>query len=83
MRVKSYYGIYKAYVRSDTREEAVEVMLKAYDVGMEHFLRLATHFGKDYGRLPDEFHNVVVLTGGDSAGEYMRSVAGKMENQGV
>ena len=83
MRVKGYWRIYQAYVRSDTREQAVEVMSDAFALSMEHFLRLATHFGKDYGRLPDEFHNVVVLTGGDSAGEYVRSVAGKMENQGV
>lgn len=82
MRLKSYWKLYQGYVRSDTREEALEVMNRA-SASIEHFLRLASHFARDYGRLPDELHNVVVLTGGENAAEYLKNLSGKTEGQGV
>lgn len=83
MRLKSYWRLYQGYVRADTREESLEVLQKAVSVSMEHFMRLAVHFSRDYGRMPDELHNVVVLTGGEHAAEYLKNLSGKTEGQGV
>lgn len=83
MRLKSYWRLYQSYVRSDTREEALEVMTDASSAPADYFLRLASHFARDYGRLPDELHNIVVLTGGEHAAEYLKNLSGKTEGQEV
>ena len=83
MRLKSYWKLYQGYLRSNTRDEAMEIMVKASSASVEHFLRLALHFAKDYGRLPDELHNIVLLTGGELAAEYLKNLSGKTEGQGV
>lgn len=83
MRLRTYWRLYQGYVRSDTREEALEVMNAASSASTEHFLRLAFHFAKDYGRLPDELHNIVILTGGQHASDYLKNLSGKTEGQGV
>lgn len=83
MRLKSYWRLYQGYVRSDTREEALEILERASSASMEHFLRLAVHFALDYGRLPDELHNIILLTGGSNASDYLENLSGKTEGQGV
>lgn len=83
MRLKTYWRLYQAYVRSDTREEALQVMRVASSSSVEHFLRLASHFAIDHGRLPDELHNIVVLTGGLFAANYLKNLSGKTEGQAV
>lgn len=83
MRLKTYWKLYQGYVRSDTRDEALEIMTRASSASVEHFLRLASHFAKDYGRLPDELHNIVVLTGGEHAASYLKNLSGRTEGQGV
>lgn len=68
---KSAYRLYSDYLRTDSAEEAAEILRKAAGISMDHLLRLACHFGEDHGRLPDELHNMVVLTGGDLAAKYL------------
>jgi hypothetical protein len=69
--MKSAYRIYSEYLDASSREEAERIVRKAADISCNHLMRLAPHFGEDYGRLPDELHNMVVLTGGDQASKYI------------
>lgn len=80
--MKSYWRAYQSYVKSDTREEALEI-LEALRGAPEHLARISAHFGRDYGRLPDEFHNMVLLNGGRAAQEYLSNLSGRTEGQGV
>lgn len=82
MSIKSYWRVYQDYVRSETREEALGI-LERLRGSQEHLSRLSVHFGRDYGRLPDEFHNMVLLTGGKAAQEYLSNLSGRAEGSGV
>lgn len=65
------WRLYSEYLRSESREDAEAVMRRAADISSEHVIRLAGYFGGDFGRLPDDLHNMVVLTGGPSAAKYL------------
>lgn len=79
MSLKTYWRYYRDYIRADERSEAEMVMEKMFDkmgVGVD-FMRIASHFARDYGRLPDHMHAAVVLSGGEYSGEYMRNLSGR------
>ena len=75
MSLKSYWKVYRAYLKADTREEAIGVLDLASG-SMEHLVRLSVHFCRDYGRLPDHLHNMILLSGGDSARDYLSNLSG-------
>lgn len=68
---KHAWRLYSDYLKVDSRESAEEILRRAAEHGEAHLLRLAAHFGRDWGRLPDELHNMVVLIGGPSAAKYL------------
>lgn len=69
--MKSAYRLYSQYLSAGGMEEAERILRKALGISADHLMRLAWHFGEDYGRLPDELHNMVVLTGGFFAAKYL------------
>lgn len=71
------WRLYSDFLKCKTREEAEEVLARAAGFGMDHVLRLAPHFAREHGRLPDEYHNMVVLTGGDLAKRYLSGLEGE------
>lgn len=78
---KSAYRLYSDYLNcnnnseiteaSARRRKAEKVLRRAVEISADHLLRLAPHFAEDYGRLPDDLHNMVILTGGDLAARYL------------
>lgn len=74
---KSAYRLYSDYLSCDSSEEAEKVLRRAVEISADHLLRLAPHFAEDYGRLPDDLHNMVILTGGDLAARYLGWLDGK------
>jgi hypothetical protein len=73
---KRYWKEYKSYVLADSREDALEV-LERVSADPSHLVRLSVAFSRDWGRLPDHLHNMIVLSGGKSAGEYLANISGK------
>lgn len=82
MSLKSYWKAYRAYLKADTREEAMEV-LESVSGSTEHLVRLSVHFGRDYGRLPDHLHNMILLSGGESSRDYLSNLSGNSEGAEV
>lgn len=73
---KKAWRIYSEFLKAGTREEAEAILDRARDFDMQYLLRLAPYFAEDWGRLPDEFHNMVILVGGDSASKYLEKLGG-------
>lgn len=74
MKVKAW-RFYRDYLMTNTREEAEALLRSIADANPEHIVRLAVQFAGDYGRLPDELHNMIVLTGGPDATKYLERLA--------
>lgn len=70
------WRLYSDYLRSDSREDAELVLRRALAISAKHLMILAAHFGGDFGRLPDDLHNMVILTGGPSATKYVEKLEG-------
>mgnify|MGYP003351966912 FL=1 len=75
------WRFYRDYLMTNTREEAEALLRKVSEVNPEHIVRLAVQFAGDYGRLPDELHNMIVLTGGPDATKYLERLAQVQEKK--
>ena len=73
------WRLYSDYLRSESREDAEKVLRRAADISVDHVLRLAGYFGGDFGRLPDDLHNMVVLTGGPLSVKYVERLDGGLK----
>lgn len=73
---KRAWRIYSDFLKAQSREEAEAILDRARDFDTSHLLRLAPYFAETWGRLPDEFHNMVILVGGYSASKYLEKLGG-------
>lgn len=77
-RLKGYWRVYQQYVKADTFEEAVQVLEYALGGSHSDFMKLASRFGEDHGRLPDNLHAAALLIGGELCKKYL----GNLEKSG-
>lgn len=78
---KASWRLQSEYLRSDSREDAEAVLRRAAEFSFEHLARLVPYFAGDFGRLPDDLHNMVVLMGGSTAAKYVERLNGRLEEK--
>lgn len=76
-RTKTLWRYYQRYIRSESSEQAAEVLADALSVSPEHFMKLASRYGADHGRLPDNLHAAVVLLGGELSSAYLENLSNR------
>lgn len=72
---KGVWRFYVEYLKTETRDDAERVLRGAAEASPDHLVRLAVQFAGDYGRLPDELHNMMMLSGGPEASKYAERLA--------